>query len=79
MKQHPYLDRKNLYPQTGATEPIVYYPRTVKLASHNGRCAGCGGIPTRVDSYYHFELCNECSADEVGQAIAEHVFQEPNL
>lgn len=76
MAQYPYLQRKKLYPKTKAGEPIVYYPRTVKLASHSGRCVGCGGVPVRVDSYYHFELCNECEADEVGQAIADHVFND---
>lgn len=75
--QYPYLQRKNLYPKTQPGEPIKYYPNTVKLAQHHGRCAGCGGKPTRVDSYYNFELCDKCDADSVGTAIAEHVMN-PN-
>lgn len=75
MKQFPYLQRKKLYPKTEANEPIVYYKKTVSLASHYGKCAGCGGPPTRVDSYYHFELCDVCEADVVAGAIADHVFE----
>lgn len=77
--QHPYLDRKNLYPKTGPTEPIRYYPNTVKLAKHYGRCSGCGGVPTRVDSYYQFELCDKCTAEEVAEGIAEHVFCDEQI
>jgi len=77
MPQYPYLQRKELYPKTDASQPIKYYPNTVRLASHCGRCAGCGNPSTRVDSYYLFELCNECDADSVGSAIAEHVLN-PN-
>jgi hypothetical protein len=75
--QHPYLQRKNLYPKTQPGEPIKYYPNTVKLAGHCGHCAGCGETPTRVDSYYNFELCAKCDADSVAQGIADHVFH-PN-
>lgn len=76
MKQHPYLNRKALYHKTSASEPIIYYPFTVRLQNHrSGLCAGCGKPAVRVDSYYNFCLCSECEADEVGQAIADHVFE----
>lgn len=76
MAQFPYLQRKKLYPKTGPGEPIKYYPNTVKLAQHDGKCDGCGGVPIRVDSYYHFELCDNCTADEVAQGIADHVMNQ---
>jgi len=77
MIQHPYLQRKNLYPLTKAGEPIKYYLITVRLAKHSGRCAGCGSVPVRVDSYYHFELCMTCDAEDVAQEIHDHVMN-PN-
>ena len=75
--QYPYLQRKNLYPKTGPGEPIKYYPNTVRLAGHCGHCAGCGSPPVRVDSYYNFELCKTCDAQDVAGEIAAHVF-DPN-
>lgn len=77
MSQYPYLQRKNLYPKTLPNEPIKYYPNTVRLASHYGKCAGCGSVPVRVDSYYHFELCTTCDAEDVAEGIADHVLN-PN-
>jgi len=75
--QFPYLQRKNLYPKTEANEPIKYYPNTVLLGKHDGKCDGCGSTPVRVDSYYHFELCKTCDAQDVADEIAAHVFN-PN-
>lgn len=75
--QYPYLQRKNLYPKTGPGEPIKYYPNTVKLAQHDGKCDGCGSTPVRVDSYYNFELCKTCDAQDVAEVIMDHVLN-PN-
>ena len=65
---------KDPYPKTLPGDPIVYYPFSgaPQPNYYRERCAGCGGTVTRVDSYYQFMLCDKCSPEEVGQALAEH-------